>query len=98
MNLTDKSKELVWNWNGIPTKLKDLTDGQLHSIKQSINKSKNNWFGQSKDYWLNAINPVLKQREASNINQIVQRKELNRTTEAIKGANLIIQTFKNQKS
>ena len=69
--LLKQSEEKVWYWNKKPVKLGNLTDGQLNSIKQSIKKSKSNWFGQSKEYWLNAINPILKAREIQNINQII---------------------------
>lgn len=79
-------KVLEWTWNGRKTPLKDLSDSQLHSIKDTLVKSKNDWFGISKKQWLEEINPMIKQREKTNIvqisNEIFNRRIKNTTLRA----------------
>lgn len=58
MKKLDQISHLSWKWRGVPIKLVDLHPKQLSIIKQTLTKSNNNWFGLSKDYWLNAIKEV----------------------------------------
>lgn len=61
MKPIDKISHLAWIWRNKPIKLTELHPKQLNSIKHTLNTSNSaNWFGLSKDYWLNAIKEVEK--------------------------------------
>lgn len=89
----EKPKELIWNWNGVPTKLSDFDQGQLCAIKNCLSKSSNNWFGEKKSTWTAAIDPLLKRFEHINIKHIVHYQNTKRVISANQIADKIIQCF-----
>lgn len=59
MKPIDKISHLAWIWQSKPIKLTELHPRQLNSIKHTLMTSnRSNWFGLSKDYWMNAIKEV----------------------------------------
>lgn len=59
MKKLDQISHLSWQWRGQLVKLTELHPAQLKSIKHTLNTSNRpNWFGLSKDYWMNAIKEV----------------------------------------
>lgn len=81
MNLTNQQdrlneyKEKVWNWQGKETKLKNMNIGQLEQCLKYIKNSrfKKVIFGEDKQYWLNAIPNMIKERSNNNINYITRK-------------------------
>ena len=86
-------EQLQWNWNGKLMNLRDMDQRQLCSIKETLSKSNNNWFGKKKSEWVNAINPLLKQCENMNIKHIVYQKNTKRLVDANLMADQIIKCF-----
>jgi hypothetical protein len=61
MKKIDQISHLAWVWQGKPIKLIEMHPKQLNVVKHALNTSKNqNWFGLSKDYWINSIKKVEK--------------------------------------
>ncbi len=58
MKKLDQISELSWKYQGKQIKLIDMYPNQLNVIKQTLAKSNSNWFGLSRDYWMNAIKEV----------------------------------------
>lgn len=88
-----------WVWNNKKVELEELSDNQLWSIKETLLKSKNKWFGRNKEYWLNKINPILQQREISNIDKLNEQIELRLKVKAYKITEIIINNLgKKQKT
>lgn len=98
MQNENKFSDLSWTWNGVKVKLRDLDQRQLYSIKQTLNNTNKNWFGQPKHVWNKAIEPILLQHEHMNIRHIVHQQETKRVKCATRMADSIIQMFtKNDK-
>jgi len=79
-----------WIWKNKEVELTTLSDSQLWSIKNTLQNSKNKWFGKSKDYWLNQINPILKNRESKNIEILQEKIELRMKVRAFQLSEKII--------
>lgn len=97
MNVKESSGDLIWYWNKKPIKLKYLHYNQLDSIKKTLLTSKkynNNWFGHSKDHWLNAIKSIEKSNNKKNTNEakdiIINNRIKNATLKANYLTNIII--------
>jgi hypothetical protein len=84
---------LIWTWNGQKTDIRNLDQRQLYSIKETLTRSNDDWFGNSKETWIQAIDPILKQHEHMNINHIVHQQNSRRTASANGIADKIIQMF-----
>lgn len=91
----EKPKELIWTWNKVNIPLHELSDSQLYSIKDTLIKSKNDWFGTSKKVWLDNIHPLIKQREKTNLIQINDQINVRRFKSATLKANCIMNNIVN---
>lgn len=94
MTLLEESKKKVWYWQNKPIPLGKLQDSQLYSIHETLKKSKSDWFGQSRESWLNAIKPIIKERQQQTINSILQNKENRLKADVYKISDKIMSHFK----
>jgi hypothetical protein len=90
MTLKEQSENMIWYWYKKPVKLGKLTNVQLSIIKNTLIKSKSkNWFGISKDSWLNAIKILEKHKANSETKEAVNLIINNRIKNAEKNAQII---------
>lgn len=93
----NKNQEPIWYWDKKPIKITDLDQKQLYAVKDAVSKSKKPWFGHTKRYWLDQIDPLLKIHERENIKRIVSNKNERRLRDATKMADMIINVFNKPK-
>lgn len=96
MTQKEEYGNMIWNWNGKSIKLKDLNQGQLHSIKQTLSRNNNSWWGQKKSVWISAINPFINKCENDNIKNIQYNKNKRMINEAHEMVNQIFKCILKQ--
>ena len=101
---------MQWIWNGKPTKLEDLKDGQLQSIIKTLKVYPNGefkhkeeeWFGHTDEEWNQAIKQeILKRKEKFpklGLNRYLQEKSQKKYTEANIISNRFLNLFKHFKT
>jgi len=89
MTQQEQSGNLIWYWNSKPFKLKHLHHNQLDCIKKLLLKSNTKWYGQTTEYWLNAIKQVEKPINKKNTNEATDLIISNRIKQCTLKANYL---------
>lgn len=87
----DNKKQMNWQWNNQSIPIRKLTDYQLTTIQETLQKTqRSKWFGHSTDEWKKVIDRQISFKARK---ELIKQMEVRRITKACNIANRLIPIF-----